>query len=245
MESCETCGPLPTSTPTDSNPCPLPCTIPVLADNVPKYPVAACDANPANQNLCQPCANVCVPVVVPPSPVVPCIRRKVKYVQPARPKSFAPNRRFVPPEMKMEDNTIYRKSYLPVEIDRVKMILPENHLCVGDGKISQDTVNKMSYMPHKVKPPCPFYPCEHKLIGEGPMQDITTVKHDYVPKPICKTNAIVPDCNLFTSNCPLSDKTVNRLSYMPVCAPRVKPVIPINAIDKPSGKYNHSLTRLV
>lgn len=82
----------------------------------------------------------------------------------------------------MEGGTIYKKSYIPVNEEKLKPILPYNNLCVGTGKISANTVNRMSYQSHKTRPACPILPCNHKLIGDGPMQDITTQKHDYVRK---------------------------------------------------------------
>ncbi|KAG5871532.1 hypothetical protein JTB14_000221 [Gonioctena quinquepunctata] len=241
MASCQPCGPLPTNhqsrsniscppcpcpcPPTSCPPCPCPpspcapcpcppsCTIPVMADHVPRYQINPCDPNrPSGENNC--CCNVCVPVMQPaPKPEIKKPKKKCKYIQPPRPKSYAPSRKFMPPEMKMEDGTIYRKSYIPVETDKPEKIIPEDNLCVGEGKISDNTVNKMSYQPHKVKPACPIYPCEHKLLGEGPMQDITTQKHDFVPKPYVKPISFKPFTNLYSSDCPL----VTTLTDFPIC----------------------------
>lgn len=204
-----------------------PTALPVIADAMPKQ-------------IAAPCQQVCVPMVParPPPPVQ--TRRRCKYVQPPRPKSYAPQRCYLAPTAKMEENTIYRKSFLPNEGSRPCPILPENHLCVGEGKISDNTVHKMSFMPHDAKPPCPIIPCSHKLLGEGPMQDLTTQKHDYVAKPFSKPCLIIPPLSLYGSDCPLSDKTVNRLSYAPVdpCATKVNPIYPIDGLEKPSGRMS-------
>ncbi|KAJ8984682.1 hypothetical protein NQ317_015774 [Molorchus minor] len=225
------------SQPPQPSPCPCACTIPVIADHLPKAPVLS----PYDPNTKQCGCSVCVPVVVPKAPECPPKpRRRCKYIQPARPKSYAPLRKFVPPELPMEDNTIYRKSYIPVEGEKPGPILPKKNICLGEGKMSDNTINRMSYQPHKAKPPCPIYPCEHKLIGEGPMQDITTQKHDYVPKPFVKPDAIRPFTNLYVSDCPLSDKTINRLSYMPVDLDKAKvqAIRPHDAMPKPCGKIS-------
>ncbi|KAK9883777.1 hypothetical protein WA026_001967 [Henosepilachna vigintioctopunctata] len=222
--ACAPCG--------DAPPC-----IPVVADTMPKRVVNPCQPHECNA---PDCCNVCVPLVKP------CImapipqRRMCKYIQPPRPKSYAPERTYLPPTAKMEENTIYRKSYIPSEGCRPCAVLPENNLCVGEGKISDNTVHKMSYMPHCQKPPTPIIPCSHKLLGEGPMQDLTTQKHDYVPKPFSKPCKIIPPISLFGSDCPLSDKTVNRLSYMPVdpCQVKVSPIYPIDGLDKPCGRMS-------
>lgn len=221
-----------------------PCHIPIVPPGLPSFEVTPCPptCNPCAPQSTPPCAQpVCVPLVRPEI-CPPCepVRRKCKYIQPARPKSYKPEIMYQPPCLPMEENTTYRKSYLPVEGERVGQIIPENNLCVGTGPFSKDTVNKMSYLPHKALPPCPILPCEHKLIGEGPMQDITTNRHDYTPKPYSKVDAIVANQNLFTSDCPLSDKTVNRLSYMPFDPNKLEPVLPIkpiNAIQIPDGKF--------
>lgn len=246
MATCQPCGRLPSARPSRSKitcppcpPCPpCACTIPVISEDLPKYQVTnPCDPNRPNE---PDCCNVCVPMVVPKEPEPPQKpKKKCKYVQPSRPQSFAPQRKYLPPELKMDDDTIYKKSYIPVETDRQDPIRPSNNLCLGEGKMSDNTVNRMSYQPHKINPVAPVYPCEHKLIGEGPMQDLTTQKHDYVPKPYVKPEPVRPLTNLFTSDCPLSDKTVNRLSYQPVKEiSKVEPVYPTNAIEKPTGKFS-------
>lgn len=218
---------------------PNPCCLPVVAEALPKVQVNPCPPPPAQAG--PDCCNVCVPVITPAPISSPCKpRKKYRYLQPARPKSYAPERKYVPPASKMNEETIYRKSYIPAEADRPEAIRPDNNLCVGEGKMSDDTVHNMSYLPHKVLPPCPIYPCEHRLLGEGPMQDLTTQKHDFVPKPFSKPEAIRPIVNLFSNDCPLSDKTVNRLSYMPIeKLSKVEPFYPTNAIEKPNGKISH------
>ncbi|CAG9773647.1 unnamed protein product [Ceutorhynchus assimilis] len=241
---CPPCG-VPVPGPPPVYPCPPPCTLPIVADGIPKYVVNPCDPNararPDKGKDNPLCCNVCVPVTVScPPPAPPKPRRRCKYIQPNRPQSYAPERKYLPPDLKMEDGTIYKKSYIPAIAEKPKQIIPENNLCVGEGKFAEDTINRMSYKPVKIDPACPFYPCEHKLIGEGPMQDLTTNKHDYVPKPFVKPEAVKPFTNLFTSDCPLSDKTVNRMSYMPIDLNKAKvtPFHPTNAIEKPTGKIS-------
>lgn len=234
---CDTCAPIPVvqSSPETKN-C-VPCgKIPVIPNDGFK-PIPVCPGCPPTGTP------VCVPVLqpceCPPPPPKP--RRKCRYIQPPRPASFRPEVKYRPPALKMEDDTIYRKSYLPVDADKPDLILPTHNLCLGEGKISDDTINRMSYKEHKdVLPPCLILPCEHKLIGEGPMQDLTTQKHDYVPKPFSKVEPIVPNPHLFTSDCPLSDQTVNRLSYMPVDVKKahVDPVIPQTTLKAPCGKMS-------
>ncbi|CAH1985098.1 unnamed protein product [Acanthoscelides obtectus] len=108
--------------------------------------------NPGGECQNNDCCNVCVPITKTSPPEPPKKpRRKCKYIQPPRPKSYAPQRNYIAPEMKMEDNTIYRKSYVPVEAEKPVSIVPEGNLCVGDGKMSDDTINRMSYQPHKAK----------------------------------------------------------------------------------------------
>lgn len=208
---------------------------------VPPDGFTPCQVDPG----CPPCcpATVCVPVMQPVEPPLPPPkpRRKCRYIQPERPKSFKPDVSYRPPVLKMEDDTIYRKSYLPVDGEKPDKILPVNNICVGTGKISNDTVNKMSYQGHpNILPPCLILPCEHKLIGDGPMQDITTNKHDYVPKPYSRLGPIVPNPHLYTSDCPLSDQTTNRLSYMPVDVNKahVDPIHPKPSIERPTGKMS-------
>lgn len=209
-------------------PCPGPQAIPTIPSGVPPCPV-----NPQN---------VCVATVKPGvvTIVVPQKKKKCKYIQPARPKNFAPLRKFKPPELQMSDNTIYRKSYLPCENERACPVRPRPNICIGTGKFTKDTVNKMSYQYHKdALPPCAIYPCNHKLLGEGPIQDITTNKHDYVPKHIIKAFPIRPSPNLYPSECPLSDKTTNRLSYMPVDTAKSRrcAIRPIPALPRPCGPF--------
>lgn len=222
---------------------------PIMCDPQPCCP---CPMVPSPQNVpavldCVPKAiadpkTCCVPIITPTPcvPVLPVKKKKCRYIQPPRPQSYAPQRKYLPPATKMEENTIYKRSYLPSEGERSPMIIPPNNLCVGEGKISDRTVNKLSYQGPKAPPPCPIVPCDHKLIGDGPMQDITTQKHDYVPKPIDKACLILPTDNIFSSECPMADKTTNKLSYLPV-DPRqvaVSPILPTPNIQPPTGKIS-------
>ncbi|XP_066261775.1 stabilizer of axonemal microtubules 2 [Euwallacea similis] len=226
--------------------CPSLFPLPAVDDSVPKRVVNQCDVNtyaepdrpnPSRCNVYIPTLCECFPCLLQ---FPPKLKKKRKYIQPARPKSFAPEWQYLPPELKMADDTIYRKSYVPVEVDKSKQIFPESHLSVGDGKISDNTVNRMTYKPVKIAPTCPVYPSGHKLIDEGPMQDITTHKHEFVPKPFGRPEAVKPFTNLFTSDCPLSDQTVNRMSYMSTDLNSVKvaPIHPTDAIEKSWGKIS-------
>lgn len=222
--------------------CPPCCAVPTIPAGAPVQPINPCPPPPMAS--CAPCCNVQVPLVQP-SAGEPCPRprRRCRYIQPERPKSFKPHLTYKPPSSKMEENTIYKKSYLPVESEKNPAVYPVDNICLGEGKISDNTVNRMSYQGHRgVLPPCPILPCEHNLLGEGPMQDLTTQKHDYVPKPFVRPDKVIPPSNLFSSDCPLSDKTTNRLSYMPVDLKSVyvEPIRPINAIPLPTGKFAES-----
>ncbi|KAK9739692.1 hypothetical protein QE152_g8803 [Popillia japonica] len=206
-----------------------PCSVPTIPAGCPVQVVNPCPPPPMAS--CAPCCRMEVPLVqqCAGEPAAKP-RRKCRYVQPQRPKSFKPRIAYQPPSSRMENNTIYKKSYLPVEAEKSEAIYPIDNICLGEGRISDNTVNRMSYQGHmNVLPPCPILPCEHNLLGEGPMQDITTQKHDYVPKPFSKPDKVVPPANLFSSDCPLSDKTTNKLSYMPVDlkSAYVEPIRPI------------------
>lgn len=201
-------------------------------------------ACPNQCNTCPPTERVPQLVQNPPCPGVTCCppgcvapRRMCRYIQPPRPISYKPEIAYRPPMLKMDDDTIYRKSYLPVDGDKPVPIRPPHNLCIGQGRISDDTIHRLSYMGHAVPPPCPIIPCEHKMIGEGPMQIVTTNRHDYVPKPFCRMQPCYPAKNLFTSDCPLSDLTTNRLSYLPLNVDnfKVHAIKQEDAMDKPCG----------
>ena len=216
-----------------------PYAVPIVPPGVTSTQVNPCPPYPMGST--QPCCTVNVPVVTqaevcaPPKP-----KKRCRYIQPPRPKSFKPLRLYKEPSCKMEDDTIYRKSYEPVEGEKPEPIRPRGNLCVGEGRISNCTVNKLSFQRYcNALPSCIIMPCDHKLLGNGPIQDVTTQKHDYVPKPYSRPNKIDPVPSLALSTCPLTDLTTNKLSYMPVDAGKVRvaPILPKNAISAPCGKF--------
>ncbi|XP_022905149.1 stabilizer of axonemal microtubules 1 [Onthophagus taurus] len=233
MADCE-CSPPPPKSHQDG--C-IPCSVPVIPGGTPVTVVKPCQPPPAKNT--DECCNVVVPIVTAVEDRPVPIKKKCRYIQPARPSSFKPDRDYKPPACRMDDGTTYNRSYLPSETERSSQFHPSNNLCVGEGRMSDNTTHNMSFQGHtNVLPPCPIVPCEHNFQGEGPMQDITTQKHDYVPKPFSKTGKFSPTNNIFSSDCPLSDKTTNRLSYMPVKGDRVAKFIPTNALELPTGRMS-------
>ncbi|XP_018331471.1 stabilizer of axonemal microtubules 1-like [Agrilus planipennis] len=218
-----------------------PAAVPAVPAGVPTTQVNPCSID--GKAPCQPCDSVCVPTLEPAvpdhnPPCPPPRRKKCRYIQPARPKSYAPVSKFAPPCVPMDDYTTYNLSYVPNDLQRPSPIRPDPNLCVGEGRMSDCTVHKMSFQPHcGVPPPCPIIPCEHKLIGEGPMQDITTNRHDYVPKPFLRQSPIKPTENLYPSDCPLSDKTIHRMSFIPNPVTRVDPFRPKPALEMLCGPF--------
>lgn len=184
------------------------------------------------------------PAVCPPRTCPKC-RPKPKcvrslYVQPPRPKNFAPIKTYCRPTEKLEDSTIYRQSYMPVESERPNIIIPPNNIGLSRAKFAKDTVQKMSYPGwYNQDRPTQILPCNHDLLGKGPLADETTNRHDYVPKYVDKAEPFHPQNNLGLSDCPFATKTVQKMSYMPVdCIERREPLKTKGSIEWPTGKMD-------
>lgn len=164
------------------------------------------------------------------------ITKKSHYIQPARPKSYAPVRTYHRPEQPIESGTIYRKSYLPVDADRPDLIIPQNNLGLSNARFAKDTIHKMSYPGwYNNTPRSLIIPCRHDLLGKGPLSNVTTQRHDYVPKEVDKAIPIRPINNLFVADSPLSDLTTHRMSYLPNEGCKRDLIIPRESMDWPSG----------
>lgn len=84
--------------------------------------------------------------------IVRAIKYTKRYVQPPRPKSFAPERLYRTPSKKLDSNTTYYMSYLSVDPAtarhaRSQPIRPVHALEKSSGKFFDDTTTKLSYRP--------------------------------------------------------------------------------------------------
>ncbi|XP_011704463.1 PREDICTED: uncharacterized protein LOC105459849 [Wasmannia auropunctata] len=169
----------------------------------------------------------------------PCKTKYKRYVQPARAKSFAPERLYKVPSIQLEDRTTYHLSYLDVDraaarCARLQPFRPVHSLQKSTAKFFDETTNKLSYRPVwetvKAKPILP----KRRLLSTGTIETVTTVRHDYVAKHVERPEMIVPCGNIRTSSAPLDDRTMVRMSY--VSPGPIEPAISF----KPILKYRPS-----
>ncbi|XP_046750347.1 stabilizer of axonemal microtubules 2-like [Diprion similis] len=168
----------------------------------------------------------------------PCNMKCTKrYVQPAREKSYAPEKVYCPPTKPIDANTTYHLSYLNVDKAaarhaKTQSFKPVHSLDRAMGKISDETTNRLSFRANwGITRAKAFTPSRRTQSGQGPMQCITTARHDYVPKYVPRMDLFVPCNNIRTSKGVLDDKTTAALSYM-----NPGPVEPV-VNYKPEGQY--------
>ncbi|RLU25735.1 hypothetical protein DMN91_001893 [Ooceraea biroi] len=177
----------------------------------------------------------------------PCKTKYAKrYVQPARAKSFAPERLYKIPSKQLDTNTTYHLSYPDVDhmvarSARLQPIRPAHSLQKSSGKFSEDTTNTLSYRPiWQIVKAEPIIPKRRPLVSQGTMETVTTVRQDYVVKHVEKPEMIIPCGSIRTSLVPLDDKTTAKLSYVPPGAiePAIsfKPILKYRPPSQPSAK---------
>lgn len=142
----------------------------------------------------------------------------LRYIQPKIPNSYKGNSYFVPSTEKFPTDTVYKRSYEPID----KETLRNSHSKVGaptsnlksSGEFSPDTTHRMSYGPVPLtKPSQTYYPHEYDLKGKGPMQDVTSQQHDYTPKQAQPPRPIKYNDNIGLIDTPMENGTTNRMSF--------------------------------
>lgn len=206
-----------------------------------------------------PAASASVPeqcLAEPPAPASPsidggqccfgrdsCGQGNISYIQPPRAVSFKPVNTYCKPTEPMESETIYRKSYYPIDTcamqqARLGPFRRSDNIERSTGKLEDKTVMALSYMGHcGVKPPAPIIPMSRSMLGQGMMLTETTHKHDFVPKPTMRVAPILPHDSMLKTCGPLEKNTTFRLSYMPIdlCSnPPPKAIRPHDEYEKPS-----------
>lgn len=187
------------------------------------------------------------PSACPPRSCSKCMGKSTKnvrcqYIQPPKVKNFAPINVYCPPVDRMENNTIYKGSYMPSDGDRPDPILPRHNLRMPTNTFSTNTIQKMSfpgwYNQEKVDP---IIPCSHKLGGDGPISDDTTNRVDYVEKNINPAIPVLPKHNLFMTDAPFANATVNKLSYQPnEFVKKREPIVQGGTMVWPTGPLEQS-----
>ncbi|KAG7200485.1 hypothetical protein KM043_001051 [Ampulex compressa] len=143
-----------------------------------------------------------------------------KYVQPARVKSFAPEKVYCPPKSQLDANTTYHLSYSTIDSTmpciRPEPIRPTHSLDKSSGEFCNETTNKLSYRPvWEVVKANPILPRRRSMTGRGIMENVTTTRRDYIPKYMQRPEMILPCKNIAVSSSPFDSSTTTRLSYMP------------------------------
>ena len=128
--------------------CPMTCD-PCPGDPFKQYRCSPCEPlGPAPipcEDPCQP-RNCCPPEC---NPMCSPFNTR-RYVQPPRAQSFKPNICYRPPEIPMDDDTIYRKSFECIDARtaaecRMPPVRPRGQLRGNIGDFSRDTVTRVSF----------------------------------------------------------------------------------------------------
>lgn len=174
----------------------------------------------------------------------PCRETKtykdVTYIQPPRPKNFAPVNVYKKCSEKFIDDTIYKSSYDFVEGCIPKKILPENNLSLPCGRFAKDTINKLSYpgwynaSPAKLARTCVHHFIEYK----GPMENVTNYRKEFGPKYAEKQQAYLPVTNISLDKSPLTNITTTKMTYTYPEGTKRELYYPQNNLELPKGTMN-------
>ncbi|XP_066595676.1 stabilizer of axonemal microtubules 2-like [Prorops nasuta] len=144
----------------------------------------------------------------------------LKYIQPPRVESYAPQNLYRPSSKPFEAKTTYHLSYLDGTPSikgylPVRPYKPNCNIAKPDGKISDDTTNKSSYRPvwNIVKAKA-ILPQRRQFQRKLPIESVTTAREDYVAKYVEKARIIPPRSNIRRSSEPFDGRSTVKMSYV-------------------------------
>lgn len=144
-------------------------------------------------------------------------RVPMKYIQPEKPKSFKPPQQYNKPCEAFPTDTVYKRSYEPIDSCHVERHGPPRDSLIPCGPFSKDTTHRMSYGPVCLSEPTPcYYPHQYNLKPCGPLQDVTTQRHDFPPKTVHRRQPFKYLENIGVPDTPMEKNTTNRMSYGPI-----------------------------
>lgn len=168
---------------------------------------------------------------------------KCKYIQPETRKSLKPESVYIVPNKKIDDVSMYKKSYRHfADLEVVEQIRHPDNIKINPGKLSHITTTGSTYTPFEPIHENPIHLKDHQLLGKGPMPCLTTHQVDYVPKKAEKTPAIDQDDSVVFGNLAFDGNSIYKLSYLPVGKnDYAVPCRPKNQLQMNRGKmYNKS-----
>lgn len=155
---------------------------------------------------------LCKPKETSSAPPIKC-----KYIQPKTRKSCRPESGYILPTKKIDDVSMYRKSYRHFAgFEASEQIRHPDNIKISPCKLSHITTTGSTYTPFEPIHQDPMRLKDHQLLGRGPMPCLTTHKVEYVPKKAEKTPPIEQDDSVVFGNLAFDGNSMYKLSYLPV-----------------------------